>query len=276
KTQMQSAADALALAGAAELDRRPGAITRATAAINNLLNNQLFGMEVTPAILPDSSGIIFYQALPEASQPLSAGTVTTNDLQARYVAVTLIPKPVQTIFPVSYLQSGGTNTFSTGATAVAGRDLLTCQQTPMWICNPFETAGMTYAQATAALEASSSLGRFMQLQLADNAQYGPGNFGWVRPNFDTLPGKCGSNGGSGLVQTVSRSHPQQCFSVSGIDTQTGNISNANDGINTRFDLYSGPFNSCKNNPEYAPASNVRKGVIPGNNACNPPNQNPIL
>src|SRR5262249_44438836 len=84
------------------------------------------------------------------------------------------------------------------------------------------------------------------------------------------------NGGSGLVQTVSRSHPQQCFSVSGIDTQTGNISNANDGINTRFDLYSGPFNSCKNDPEYGPASNVRKGVIPGNNACNPPNQSPPM
>ena len=72
--------------------------------------------------------------------------------------------------------------------------------------------------------------------------------------------------------------PQQCFAVSGIDTQTGNIANANDGINTRFDLYQRQLQLCKNNPFYGPASNVRKGWTPGNGAngaCNP-DQQPIL
>src|SRR5205809_1854310 len=44
QTQLQNGADALALAGAAELDRTPTAIERATHAINRLItNSSLFG-----------------------------------------------------------------------------------------------------------------------------------------------------------------------------------------------------------------------------------------
>src|SRR5438046_6097403 len=46
QTQLQNGADALALAGAAELDRTPTAIERATRAINRLTtNSSLFGSE---------------------------------------------------------------------------------------------------------------------------------------------------------------------------------------------------------------------------------------
>jgi Flp pilus assembly protein TadG len=284
QTQMQSDADALALAGAQELDNKTGAILRATAAINNLLSNQSFGMGVAPAIVLDTSapngGITFYSALPRPDQPLSAGTVAIDDYGARFVAVSVVPQSgtVPTIFPVSYLMPGWTNGFAPRATAVAGRDLITCNQTPMWICNPFETTNppMSYEDATAALEnavnsPTCSVGKFVQLQLAQQGQYSPGNFGWVSPNFDTSQGACGA--GNPVTQTVSRSTPQQCFAINGMDTQTGNIQNANDGINTRFDVYNASFSSCKNNPLYGPATNVRKGWIPGNNACNPPAQN---
>src|ERR1700719_2915742 len=44
QTQLQNGADALALAGAAELDRMPDAESRAVAAVNNLVaNSVLFG-----------------------------------------------------------------------------------------------------------------------------------------------------------------------------------------------------------------------------------------
>src|ERR1700733_980633 len=44
QTQLQNGADALALAGAAELDRTPTAIERATKAVDNLItNSSLFG-----------------------------------------------------------------------------------------------------------------------------------------------------------------------------------------------------------------------------------------
>src|SRR6266702_4967513 len=46
QTQLQNGADALALAGAAELDRTPTAIERANKAINRLItNSSLFGSE---------------------------------------------------------------------------------------------------------------------------------------------------------------------------------------------------------------------------------------
>lgn len=267
-TQMQSAADAMALAGGAELDRRPGAIARATTAVNNLLSNQLFGMGVTTPIQAQS--ITFYESLPPANQPLSAGTVTTNDLRARFVAVTLLPKTLVTILPVSFL--GGTNSFDTGATAVAGgREGSTCQQTPMFICNPVETAGQGYDDATLALP--SLFGKTTKLQLApNNTQYFPGNFGWVQPHFNApLTNQCGA--GNPVTQTLARNTPPECFVISNLDTQTGNIANANDAINTRFDLYSQSFGGCNTNANYSPGRNVRKAYTPSaagqQGACTP-------
>src|SRR5262249_11474615 len=135
QTQMQTAADALALAGGAELNRRAGAIAAATAAINNLLSNQMFAMGVNTPV--QAQNITFYETLPAADRPLSEGTTTTNDFRARFVAVTVGPQTLQTIFPVTFLNPGGTNTFTAGATAVAGgREDSSCQQTPMFICNP--------------------------------------------------------------------------------------------------------------------------------------------
>src|SRR5262249_62099799 len=62
-TQLQNGADALALAGAAELDRLPDAETRARTAIQRLLTNSTFfcsGASRTIAV----SNIKFYNRLP--------------------------------------------------------------------------------------------------------------------------------------------------------------------------------------------------------------------
>ena len=77
-----------------------------------------------------------------------------------------------------------------------------------------------------------------------------------------------------VTQSVAQSRAPACGRISNIVTQTGNIANADDGINTRFDLYpNGPFQHCNNNSLYGPASNVRKGYLQqGGNACN---QNPV-
>jgi hypothetical protein len=66
-------------------------------------------------------------------------------------------------------------------------------------------------------------------------------------------------------------HPQTCFIQNGVSQKTGNISSADAAINTRFDLWSGPYNNDHGNPAYRPAQNVRKGYVPGNGsngACN--------
>jgi hypothetical protein len=56
--------------------------------------------------------------------------------------------------------------------------------------------------------------------------------------------------------------------LSGVDLQPGDDQVALDGLNTRFDIYAGGFQACKDN--YVADVNVRKGyVAPGNtNWCN--------
>src|SRR5262245_2225619 len=71
QTQLQNGADALALAGAAELDRLPDAETRARTAIERLLTNAtLFGSAASRTIAV--SKIEFYSRLPAGdASPMS-------------------------------------------------------------------------------------------------------------------------------------------------------------------------------------------------------------
>jgi hypothetical protein len=211
---------------------------------------------------------VYYETLPAANQYFSSGTVSPDDGHARFVAVTLT-HTMNTIFPVSFLTSGAANSYTAGAQAVAGSDEVSCQFTPMFVCNPYETNTMTYDQATAALQNASSHA-MIALQGASNSQYGPGNFGWIQPPVQgTVSGTCGS--GNAVAQQVAQSRPHVCFRSSSIDTHTGNIANTDDALNTRFDIYQHSFNNCQNNSLYPPASNVRKGYLPGtgsNGACN--------
>src|SRR5438309_10318614 len=75
QTQLQNGADALALAGAAELDRLPDAETRARTAIERLLTNStLFGSRARRTIAV--SNVKFYSHLPaNDASPMSAGTL---------------------------------------------------------------------------------------------------------------------------------------------------------------------------------------------------------
>ena len=165
---MQKAADALALAGAAELDRSDGSRARAISAINNLVANGLAGMEIVGNVQLDHapSNNDFYSAIPDASQFFTSGTVAADDAHARFVGVKVQAVSKSTIFPVTFL-GGGTNGYTVGASAVAGMDLVSCKPVPMFLCNPFESAG------------TLCHGKSIQLQFAGNAQYGPGNFGWL-------------------------------------------------------------------------------------------------
>src|SRR5216684_581791 len=143
RTQMQSAADAFALAGARELNQRSGARSRATTAINNLVTNGLNGMGTAQPALTVATPV-YYSALPAASTGFT-GTVATTDAEAKYVAVKVNPATVATIFPVQQIS----NTLSSGGIAIAGYTATTvCQVSPLFMCNPYETSGMTDAAAT--------------------------------------------------------------------------------------------------------------------------------
>jgi len=266
QTQLQNEADALAVAAAAELDRMPTAIERALNAISKFGNGSNGNVQVAE--------VKFLGSLPARdSDPILPTHLTSDPTRAAFVEVTVAPITMPTILPASIF--GGSNALTAGAKAVAGFDQVVCNFTPVYICNPFETPGMSYAEATQALGNASNdpASQHKLIRLAGTQtmtrNFGPGNFGYLVPTTGTLPIEaCGPPAGAGIGQAIAASRPTTCLKLSGVDIQPANDQVAMDGLNTRFDIYMNGFQSCKDN--YIADVNVRKGYVTlGNvNWCN--------
>lgn len=266
QTQLQNGADALALAGAAELDRRPDSIIRARAAIEKLVRNPISDANIGQ--IAESESINFLQSLPVSDDlPITAANLTNDPTLAAYVEVTLKPMPMRIIFPVST----GLATIMLSAQSVAGYDQIVCNAQPLFVCNPFENPGMTYFEATQALvqadQNSATYHPLVRLAASqfNNGEYRAGDRGYVLPATGALPSNaCGPRGEYGIPQALASTVLRACFRLSGIKLLSGHDQPAADGLNTRFDIYANGFTSC---PMYPPDQNVRKGYITlGNNS----------
>ena len=267
QSQMQNVADALALAGARELDKKPDAITRARRAIHDaaLAQNGLFGMGVnstTPVNVQDSN-IIFYENLPDASAPFppAASFETNVSHLARFVYVSVDKATVATIFPVTFLNAAGLNSFTSGGQAIAGNaGQQICKVPPVFICNPWEALGNTDdAAATADLVSQiqpGSVGVRTQVKVLNDGNTGPGHFGWLVP-----PDGC--KGASCLTEWTSQNDPPACFSAGAVDLNTGAIESAVKAFNLRFDIPNNPSGSGLDS-NHSPDVNVRKGFVANN------------
>jgi Flp pilus assembly protein TadG len=259
QTQLQAAADAMAIAGARELDQRAGSQTRAGLAITNLVNNGLTGFGSNSI----TETRAFYQSLPAASTGFS-GTAATGDSDARYVAVTVTPITVASMFPIF------SSNISAGAQAIAGHTAdKACGIAPVFICNPYEQSGDSDLQATQRLVAEldpkdpafvkANLQKLIRWQ-ANNTS--PGHFGWLQPPDSNCNSTSCLNKMVGYDTKAALS--STCFTTAGVKMATGNKPIA-DSMNDRFDLYNG------NGPDaqFSPAINVRKGYTPssGTNWC---------
>src|SRR3984893_4569524 len=273
QTPLQHGADAWAIAGAAELDRTPTAIERATNAVDSLItNSSLFGNGSGQKL--QVARIRFLSSLPARdSDPILPGNQTSDPTQAAFIEVTAEPIGLPTILPTSFF--GGANVLAVGAQAVAGFDQVVCDFTPMFVCNPFETPGMSYEQATQALVSASNdpASQRQLIRLAGTQKktgaFSRGDFGYLTPTTGSLPADaCGPVTGAGIGQAMAASRPPICLRLSGVDLQLGNDQAAMDGLNTRFDIYANGFQSCKAN--YVADVNVRKGYTTLGNAnwCN--------
>ena len=261
QTQMQAAADSLALAGARELNRESGAEARAVSAMASAYAetqsaNTLAGVGSPPPALAYT--YVFYSALAPAAEGIG-GTAASDDLDAKYVAVRITPQTFPTIFPVSFVSAGAKNTFTAGAEAAAGfAGTSVCSAAPMFICNPYEAAdgSMTDAQATAALLAAFSDPATLRRQLKLNRNgIGPGHFGWLK----TADGCSGLSCMAKNLASVSGA----CYNDVGVNLALANKAAGEPYLDTRFDIYnqSPPLAASSEN---APALNVRKGYLPGN------------
>jgi Flp pilus assembly protein TadG len=247
-TEMQSAADALALAGAAELDGNADAHTRANNAMANLVqNDQRFA---TGAAAITGYTPRFLSALPDDDQPLSNATVSGDPADSRFVEVTLTERDIDSMFATAI---GGDETAGANAVAVAGFTSAVCKFTPLFICNPYEGTGTDLFTAIQDPDERRRLITLKKGPGGGNTSYFPGNFGFLEPGD--------GRGANALRDSLGKVDPGACFKQDGVDLRTGNVISVRQAVNARFDVYDGNYNSKKNDPDYRPAENVTKGYL---------------
>lgn len=292
-TDLQNAVDAMALAGARELDGDDDAIQRAQAAIAAMNSNQAWfgdngtaqgmGSKVNITYTSDDGAssdvtVSFLGAIPASDDtPIGSGACAatssngtdcqvlgvseaTRSNNALYVQVVATPRAIRAIFQVPGI---GNDTVSITAEAVATYSAVVCDVTPIFICNPFENYqgnslanGSTFAQNFGQ---GNLYGRQLNLSFGKNGQVGPGNFGFLRVN---------GNGANALAQALATSSPS-CYRKSGLDTKPGaNVGPVTDGINTRFGFYPNGSSFPPSNQAYAPDVNVRVGQSQGSSNGN--------
>ncbi|WP_292226659.1 pilus assembly protein TadG-related protein [Mesorhizobium sp.] len=263
---LQKGADALALAGAAELDGTTGAWARAERAMATLVSNgghfstagtngtfTLAAGQPGGTLRCNSAGNIswcFLKSLPNDNVAITTANYANTDpaageLETRFVQVKVTPFGFAAIFPVSFLSSSSTGEFDVGATAVAGFGSSVCDYTPVFMCNPYEdtsiTGGVTLEQA-----AQTRKYRRRQIVLRGDGSYAPGNFAFLSSPF--------GNGANELEKMLADSKPQNCYSRDGVQTEPGqNAGPVQNGINSRFGINSSNYSD-------GPAVNVRKGA----------------
>jgi len=200
---------------------------------------------------------------------MSAGTRATGSRDSRFVSVTVRPVTLPTILPAAFF--GGANTITTAASAVAGFDQVVCGVTPIYVCNPHETPGMTYDEATDALQHAAAnpadQGRFIQLR-----QYGGGDLPYAAADYGFLTSPTLGSSEASVIDSVAVVQPAVCFPQRGVNLRPGMVHSVREGFNVRFDIYEGSMSDKYNDSNYRPAQNVRKGYVVGGddeyqNAC---------
>jgi len=284
-TDLQDAADAMALAGARELDGRDDAIPRAKAAIAAMTGNTAwFGNGGDGMAMGDKVAMTYNAANGQGQVTVQfmEGIPATDDLainhncvtpdgtsascnveadfvgaaqsnRAAYVRVRAIPVNVRTIFPLLGL---GRDDVSVAAEAVATYTAAACDITPIFFCNPYEGEGPD--SFNDRFKSGDLYAREYRLQLNQSTP-GPGNFAFLQT---------ADPGGSALREALATNSPGVCQARRDIETKTGGtIGPAEQGLNTRFGIYAGPMNGT--DPKYRPAKNVRMGQDYGANKKNP-------
>src|SRR5262249_40524784 len=201
---------------------------------------------------------------PGMRSQLRAGALATGPGNARFVSVVVRPVTLPTILPAAFF--GGANTITTSAFAVAGFDQVVCGITPIYVCNPYETPGMTHDQATEALQRAAAnpadQARLVRLRQYDgNAPYAAADYGFL-----TSP-TLGSDDAS-LIDSVAVVRPAACFLQRGVNFRPGVVQSVREGFNVRFDIYEGLMSDKYNDSNYQPAQNVRKGYVVASGAAN--------
>ncbi|MGY2995840.1 TadE/TadG family type IV pilus assembly protein [Mesorhizobium sp. URHB0026] len=257
---IQKGSDAMALAAGAELDGRADSITRADRALATLVSNDYVfsGATGVPQTLR-AAGVTrrYLRSLPASDDlPIAAANVITDEvagaIAARYIEVTVTPVGFSSLFPVSFITNNDSdNSFNIAADSVAGFNRGVCDFTPVYICNPYETTTDSIYDVAADPAKRRRMIELRQ-QGGNTAQNSPGNYGFLQPPDS-------SGGANAIRDMIAKTKSQACYNSRGVSLRPGFLATVRDALNVRFDVYNGPMNGNKNDPNYAPGENVRKG-----------------
>lgn len=254
--ELQAFADNVALAAAGELDGKDDAITRSqNAAANMISDSQTFANG--PGTLSGATDytLTFHSALPASDLTPLGANATTDPNAAKFVQIVLTPKSLSMSLASGLDTLLGGNGFATtdvSAEAVAGFTQAACDISPLMFCLP-PNWDTTLDVGDQILLRSGGKG----------TQWGPGNFGFIDlAAFEDTSGVCADEGGNKLACLIAaQSQITQCVLTNGISTEPGQkVGITNAAFNVRFDIYRSVLNGEKNNPDFAPAPNVIKGI----------------
>lgn len=269
---LQASADAIALAGARELDGGVTAIPRARAAMANVVNSvSMLGIGSDTEIrltYENTSTNAFYVAFltdipaddaTEIDTAWLSANATGDSTEAEFIYVRAQSRNLETFWvnPVTYVRQE----VPIAVYAVAKSVSAACRIPPIYMCNPFEYDNATppnYVgdQLQTRYAAGELHGRLIRLHPSGPGTHSPGNFGFLQVN--------GSSSAAAINDLFAGVTNPTCYSAEGVTTKPGAANSISQGINTRFDIYAGSYGGGGPPGGFRPkpAENVRKGAVP--------------
>lgn len=267
QSELQSYADAVSLAAAAELDGSATAISRASNAAAALIADSQTYANGASALSANADVTLTYYR-PNASGVFERldSLKTTDAHKARFVETKIADRTISFGFGAAYaaIQDSGATEGQVGAQAVAGFSQEACNVAPVAVCLP-----------SVDFDASASIGKTLELHTAVSlGNLGAGNIIPVDTISESLNGLqvcAGLNGGALDVCLIAARKPESaCTGQGGLTISADVTSNALlESINTRLGVFTGVASSLANNANFAAAPNLLAGLTTVAGLCLP-------
>ncbi|MDD9719727.1 pilus assembly protein TadG-related protein [Sulfitobacter sp. PR48] len=267
QSELQSYADSVSLAAAAELDGKADSIARATSAASSLISDsQTFGDGARALDFANDVTLVFYKPGSDGKFQRSAALETTNSYAARFVEARIRDRDVRAAVTAAFSSLTGEETpdSSASASGVAGFSLEACNVAPVAMCLP-----------AVDFDAASNIGKTLEVKLDVNvSRLIPGQLRAVHTLTDSLDGLqiCAGLLGKSLAACLlaARQPETACAGGGGLHiTADVSANDLADAINTRFDKFSGIASGFQNNPNFSAAPNVLTGLLNAAGLCLP-------
>lgn len=266
QSELQSYADSVALAAAAELDGRADALTRAQTAASTLItDSQTFGAGGS-ALTGEQISLTYYRIDANGGFSRDPGLVTTNPYNARYVSANLAERTVSLPFSAAMAAVGGSAEVddTVAASAVASFSVDACDVTPIAMCLP-----------SLDFSAEASIGSSLSLRTAGSAELMlPGDMIAV----DTLSGLldglevCAGLLGNALNACLiaAQEPPSACGGGGGLSI-AANVDGNDllDAVNARFGEFQGLVAGLAGNSDFPVAPGLLDGLLAPAGLCLP-------